>query len=316
MDTRPSKLQLASSAVAFHIEASTGQQKASTRNDNDGRRPVVQIFRLTKTFRSGRKALNDIALDIEPGQMVALIGASGSGKSTLLRNLAGLTVGDRASGEVKVFGRTVQKDGVLARDIRKIRSRIGFVFQQFNLVDRLSLLTNVLAGTLGRVPMWRSTMCWFTRAEKKIAIDALALVGIAEYAGQRASTLSGGQQQRAAIARALVQQAEIILADEPIASLDPDASVRVMEILSQINRENGITVIVSLHQVEFALKYCSRVVALRDGRVVYDGPNADLTPNSLREIYCCDASQTKSVPMKPSVVALSPAALSSASDIG
>ena len=247
--------------------------------------------------------------------MVALIGASGSGKSTLLRNLAGLTVADRASGEVRVLGRTVQKNGVLARDIRHVRSRIGFVFQQFNLVDRLSLLTNVLAGTLGRVPVWRGAMCWFTRAEKKLAIDALALVGIAEYAGQRASTLSGGQQQRAAIARALVQQAEIILADEPIASLDPEASVRVMEILSQINRENGITVIVSLHQVEFALKYCSRVVALRDGRVVYDGSNADLTPDLLREIYNGQCSQPKNVPIKPSVVALNPTSLSSARDI-
>jgi phosphonate transport system ATP-binding protein len=312
MEMQPSNLQFANSNSVFRIEASPRQQRAC---DEPVRTPVVQVSRLTKTFRSGRKALSDIALNIEPGQMVALIGASGSGKSTLLRNLAGLTVGDRASGEVKVLGRTVQKDGVLARDIRKVRSRIGFVFQQFNLVDRLSLLTNVLAGTLGRVPMWRSTMRWFTRAEKNMAIDALALVGIAEYARQRASTLSGGQQQRAAIARALVQQAEIILADEPIASLDPEASVRVMEILSQINRDNGITVIVSLHQVEFALKYCSRVVALRDGRVVYDGSNADLTPNSLREIYCAQDSQPKSVPMKPSVVALNPAVFSSASNI-
>lgn len=313
MDIQPSNLQPANSNNVFRIEAPSKQQETS---DEPGRSPVVQISGLTKTFRSGRKALSDIALNIEPGQMVALIGASGSGKSTLLRNLAGLTVGDRASGEVRVLGRTVQRNGVLARDIRKVRSRIGFVFQQFNLVDRLSLLTNVLAGTLGRVPVWRGTMRWFTRTEKKMAIDALALVGIAEYAGQRASTLSGGQQQRAAIARALVQQAEIILADEPIASLDPEASVRVMEILSQINRENGITVVVSLHQVEFALKYCSRVVALSDGRVVYDGSNTDLTPDSLREIYCCQDSQTKSVPMKPSFVALKPAVLSSASDIG
>jgi phosphonate transport system ATP-binding protein len=210
----------------------------------------------------------------------------------------------------------VQKDGVLARDIRKVRSRIGFVFQQFNLVDRLSLLTNVLAGTLGRVPMWRSTMCCFTRAEKDMALAALGLVGIAEYAGQRASTLSGGQQQRAAIARALVQKAEIILADEPIASLDPEASMRVMEILAQINRENGITVIVSLHQVEFALKYCSRVVALREGHVVYDGPSTDLSPTSLREIYNGQGLQPKSVPMQASFVAMNPTALSSASDIG
>ena len=236
--------------------------------------------------------------------MVALIGASGSGKSTLLRHLAGLTVGDRNSGEVRVLGRAVQRNGIIVRDIRHVRSRIGFVFQQFNLIDRLSLLTNVLAGTLGRVPVWRGTIHWFTKAEKKLAMNALELVGMAEYASQRASTLSGGQQQRAAIARALVQQAEIILADEPIASLDPEASVRVMEILSRINREKGISVIVSLHQVEFALKYCSRVVGLRDGRVVYDGTNADLTPNLLGEIYCCRPAQPQSASSEPDLPAL------------
>ena len=244
MDIQTSKLVSSNPVGAFCRKASWGQE-ASKRDDREPRRsPVVQVSRLTKTFRSGRKALSDIALSIEPGQMVALIGASGSGKSTLLRNLAGLTVGDRTAGEVSVLGRCVQRKGVLARDIRQVRSRIGFVFQQFNLVDRLSLLTNVLAGTLGRVPGWRGTLRWFTRSEKAMAMDALALVGIAEYAGQRASTLSGGQQQRAAIARALVQQAEIILADEPIASLDPEASVRVMEILATINRENGISVVV------------------------------------------------------------------------
>lgn len=236
--------------------------------------------------------------------MVALIGASGSGKSTLLRHLAGLTVGDRNSGDVRVLGQAVQRKGILVRDIRQVRSRIGFVFQQFNLIDRLSLLTNVLAGTLGRVPVWRGTIRWFTHAEKKLAMDALELVGMAEYASQRASTLSGGQQQRAAIARALVQQAEIILADEPIASLDPEASVRVMEILSRINREKEISVIVSLHQVEFALKYCSRVVGLRDGRVVYDGTNADLRPNLLGEIYCCRSSQPQSATSEPDLPAL------------
>jgi phosphonate transport system ATP-binding protein len=247
--------------------------------------------------------------------MVALLGASGSGKSTLLRNLAGLTVGDRGSGEVRVLGRRVQRNGALARDIRKVRSRVGFVFQQFNLVGRLSLLTNVLAGTLGRVPAWRGTMRWFTAAEKEMAMDALALVGIAEYAAQRASTLSGGQQQRAAIARALVQQAEIILADEPIASLDPEASVRVMEILSRVNREKNIGVVVSLHQVEFALQYCSRVVALSDGKVVYDGATANLTPDLLREIYNAHASRPKSMPAKPDLAGLNEAALNSASDM-
>jgi phosphonate transport system ATP-binding protein len=275
--------------------------------------PAVQVSSLSKTFRSGRKALSDITFNIAPAQMVALIGASGSGKSTLLRHLAGLAAGDRNSGEVRVLGRAVQRKGIIVRDIRQVRSRIGFVFQQFNLVGRLSVLTNVLAGTLGRVPVWRGTIRWFTQAEKKLAMDALELVGMAEYASQRASTLSGGQQQRAAIARALVQQAEIILADEPIASLDPEASARVMEILSRINREKGISVIVSLHQVEFALKYCPRVVGLRDGKVVYDGSNADLTPSLLAEIYCCRGSQSPSTPLKPDLLPLNNADLGSVS---
>lgn len=246
--------------------------------------------------------------------MVALLGASGSGKSTLLRNMAGLTVGDRGSGEVRMLGRRVQRNGVLARDVRIVRSRIGFIFQQFNLVGRLSLLTNVLAGTLGRVPVWRGTMRWFTAAEKALAMDALAQVGIADYAAQRASTLSGGQQQRAAIARALVQQAEIILADEPIASLDPETAVRVMEILSQINREKNIGVIVSLHQVEFALKYCSRVVALRDGEVVYDGCTENLTPDLLREIYNAQSSRPRERSAKPGLGGLTKTAFNSATD--
>jgi phosphonate transport system ATP-binding protein len=252
----------------------------------NGRKPAaIEINGLSKTFRAGRKALTDVNLSFSSGQMVALIGASGSGKSTLLRHVAGLTLGDRNQGEVKVLDKTVQKNGALARDIHKTRSRIGFIFQQFNLVDRLPVLTNVLAGRLGRVPVWRSTVRWFTRPEKEMAIQALRRVGIAECAGQRSGTLSGGQQQRAAIARALVQEAEVILADEPIASLDPESSRRVMEILSEINRENGITVLVSLHQVEFALQYCSHVVALRDGRVVYNGASSTLTESELKTIY-------------------------------
>ena len=293
---RPAKIL----PVVSHLPEAPDKPGAVDRDWNEpGPSPVVQVSQLSKTFRSGRKALSEITLKIEPAQMVALIGASGSGKSTLLRHLAGLTTGDHDAGEVRMLGRAVQRNGVLARDIRHVRSRIGFVFQQFNLVDRLSLLTNVLVGTLGRVPVWRGTLHWFTQAEKKLAMDALELVGMAEYAGQRASTLSGGQQQRAAIARALVQQAEIILADEPIASLDPEASLRVMEILSRINREKGISVVVSLHQVEFALKYCPRVVGLRDGRVVYDGCNTDLTPDLLSEIYCCRDSRPESAPLKP-----------------
>jgi len=159
------------------------------------------------------------------------------------------------------------------------------VFQQFNLVGRLSLLTNVVLGVLGRIPAWRGALGWFTRSERMQAMEAMHRVGIGQYATQRASTLSGGQQQRAAIARAMVQRAEIILADEPIASLDPEAARRVMETLSRINHDDGITVVVSLHQVDFAIRFCPRTIALNQGRIVYDGPSTALTPHFLRELY-------------------------------
>jgi phosphonate transport system ATP-binding protein len=252
---------------------------------------AIRIRALDKTFGNGRKALQGIDLDIRPGEMVALIGASGSGKSTLLRHLAGLMTADAGPGAIEIAGRTVQAEGRIARDIRQVRAGIGFVFQQFNLVDRLPVLVNVLAGALHRVPMWRSVLRRFTDAEKARAIEALRRVGIAECAYQRASTLSGGQQQRAAIARAMVQGAQVILADEPIASLDPESSRRVMDILARVNQEDGCTVVVSLHQVNVAMKYCARTVALHQGRVVYDGPSAQLTPALLRDLYGADADE-------------------------
>lgn len=176
-------------------------------------------------------------------------------------------------------------------NIRQVRAKVGFVFQQFNLVDRLPVLVNVLVGQLHRMPLWRSFFRLFNAQERALAMDALQRVGIAECHAQRASTLSGGQQQRAAIARTLVQGAKVVLADEPIASLDPESSRKVMEILSRINREDGCTVIVSLHQVEMALKYCPRVVALHQGRVVFDGPARTLTPALLRELYGVHADE-------------------------
>jgi phosphonate transport system ATP-binding protein len=254
---------------------------------------AIRIRALDKTFGNGRKALQGIALDIGPGEMVALIGASGSGKSTLLRHVAGLTPADR--GSIEVHGRPVQSDGRIARDVRAVRSGIGFVFQQFNLVDRLPVLVNVLAGALHRMPAWRGWLRWFSRDEEQRALEALRRVGIAECSWQRASTLSGGQQQRAAIARAMVQGARVVLADEPIASLDPESSRRVMDILSRVNREDGCTVVVSLHQVNVALKYCARTIALHQGRVVYDGPSAELTPELLRELYGAEADDILSL---------------------
>lgn len=247
----------------------------------------VVVRNLTKTFGKDRTALSGVSLSIERGEMVALIGASGSGKSTLIRHLAGLTEGDRkrGAGEIEVGGHPVQRDGRLARDVRRRRVGIGVIFQQFNLVSRLTLITNVMLGALGRVPSWRGSLCLFTRREKREAMAALARVGIAQRAAQRASTLSGGEQQRAAIARALVQKAQVILADEPIASLDPASCKRVMETLAGINREDGITVVVSLHQVDYALRYCPRTIALREGTIVYDGPSDALTPRFLQELY-------------------------------
>ena len=257
---------------------------------------AIRINTLNKTFASGRKALQSVDLRIKPGEMVALIGASGSGKSTLLRHIAGLMAGDGDSpGSIEVHGRTVQKNGKIASNIRSVRSGIGFVFQQFNLVGRLPVIVNVLAGTLHKVPLWRSLMRWFTTEERARGIEALRRVGIAECWGQRASTLSGGQQQRAAIARAMVQGARVLLADEPIASLDPESSRKVMEILARVNREDQCTVVVSLHQVNVALKYCSRVIALHQGKVVYDGTAAGLTPALLRELYGAEADDILSL---------------------
>jgi phosphonate transport system ATP-binding protein len=247
---------------------------------------ALRIAHLNKHFHSKKQALCDINLTANRGEMIALIGASGSGKSTLLRHIAGLLVADPISGSsIEVGGSVIQKDGRIAADIRTSRAKVGFVFQQFNLVDRLSVMTNVLVGLLHRLPLWRGLLGLFNQAERSVAYQALARVGIQECHGQRASTLSGGQQQRAAIARTLVQGADLILADEPIASLDPESSRNVMEILARINREDNCTVIVSLHQVEIALKYCPRVVALHQGKVVFDGAAVELTPELLRELY-------------------------------
>ncbi len=253
--------------------------------------PAIEVISLSKTFASGRQALQQVNLTVAPGEMVALIGASGSGKSTLLRHLSGLMAGDSIGGLIRIHGRMVQDQGRIAGNIGSVRAQIGFVFQQFNLVGRLPVIVNVLAGMLHRIPLRRSLVRIFTRSEIAQGIEALRRVGIADCCAQRASTLSGGQQQRAAIARAMVQGARVVLADEPIASLDPESSRKVMDILSALNREDGCTVVVSLHQVNVAMRYCARTVALHRGRVVYDGPSQDLTPALLRDLYGAQADE-------------------------
>ncbi len=245
---------------------------------------AFQIHAVSKTF-GARLALDEVNLTIAPGEMVALIGPSGSGKSTLLRALNGLVAIDGGPGRIEAFGLPVQAAGKISDQVRLIRARIGFVFQQFNLVGRISLYANVALGLLGRLPFWRGLLGQWPKAEAAQVMAALQRVGVAEYAGQKTSTLSGGQQQRAAIARALAQKAEAILADEPVASLDPVSARRVMELLHDLNRKDGLTVLISLHQVDYALRYCPRVVALKDGKLVYDGPSTALDRTRLVEIY-------------------------------
>ncbi|MEZ5855660.1 MAG: phosphonate ABC transporter ATP-binding protein [Hyphomicrobiaceae bacterium] len=256
---------------------------------------AIEIDGIDKSFKRGDRVLKDVSLTIAKGEMVALIGASGSGKSTLIRSIAGLIDVDgpaqSRTGEIRVLGQTMQSGGRVVASAKGLRSRLSIVFQQFNLVPRLSVLTNVLVGTLGSVPRWRGTIGRFKRAEKQRAMQALARVGIPEQALKRGSQLSGGQQQRAAIARCLMQGAEILIADEPIASLDPSSARRIMDILADLNQRDGITVLVSLHQVEYALCYCPRTIALRQGEVVYDGPSEALTPQFLCELYGAEGEE-------------------------
>ncbi|MDX1737303.1 MAG: phosphonate ABC transporter ATP-binding protein [Alphaproteobacteria bacterium] len=245
---------------------------------------AISVQNLNKTFKN-TQALKNVSISIDQGEMVALIGASGSGKSTLIRHISGLIEGDRTSGDISVLSKKIQKAGKLDRNVRDVRAEIGVIFQQFNLVNRLSVLTNVLMGLLGQIPSWRGTFGFFTKEEKLLAMRALQRVGIDRFASNRASDLSGGQQQRAAIARAITQGAEVILADEPIASLDPASSRKVMNTLEKVNKEDGVTVLVTLHQVDYALRYCPRTIAMRHGEIVFDGESKLLTPDFLAELY-------------------------------
>ena len=245
---------------------------------------VASVRDVSKTFGS-RKALNGVSVEVAAGEMVALIGPSGSGKSTLLRSISGLQSIDPGKGTIEVFGEMVQKNGRTTGRVRAARSKLGMIFQQFNLVGRLSLFSNVMLGALGRLPGWRGMLGLWPAADKALAMAALHRVGVSDYAGQRANTLSGGQQQRGAIARALVQGAQAILADEPVASLDPVSARKVMELLVELNKRDGLGIIVTLHQVDYAIRYCDRVIALQAGKIVYDGPTTGLDTNRLIDIY-------------------------------
>jgi len=245
---------------------------------------VVTARDVSKTF-GARKALNAVSVEVGAGEMVALIGPSGSGKSTLLRSITGLQTIDSGKGTITVFGEVVQKNGRLTAATRGARQQLGMIFQQFNLVGRLALFSNVMLGALGRLPEWKGFFGLWPAEDKRKAMAALHRVGVSEYAAQRANTLSGGQQQRGAIARALLQGARAIVADEPVASLDPVSARKVMELLVELNKRDGLGVIVTLHQVDYAIRYCERVIALKAGQIVYDGPATGLDTKQLIDIY-------------------------------
>ena len=247
---------------------------------------MLKLDKLTRRFKD-TVAVSNANLEIPDGQMVGIIGRSGAGKSTLLRLLNRLI--DPSEGQI-LFGDT-DIARLKGRELREWRSNCAMIFQQFNLVGRLDVLTNVMTGRLFDMPSLRAMAQVFTAEERAMAIQALDRLGMAHTALQRAETLSGGQQQRVAIARALAQTPRILLADEPIASLDPLNAKIVMDSLRAINREDGITVICNLHTLDTARQYCDRIIGMQNGRIVFDGTPAQLTVGMAREIYGAEADE-------------------------
>lgn len=245
---------------------------------------MLRLQNLTKTF-GVLTAVDDVTLDVPTGQMLGIIGRSGAGKSTLLRMINRL--GDATSGSIlfEENGDAVDVNALKGRALLNWRTHCAMIFQQFNLIPRLNVISNVLMGRINYNPTLKSLFTLFSPEERALAIRALDRLDVSAQALQRADTLSGGQQQRVAIARALVQEPKIMLADEPIASLDPRNAGIVMEALRRINREDGITVICNLHTLDTAKKYCDRLVGMKMGKVVYDGDPTALTDELARDIY-------------------------------
>jgi len=242
---------------------------------------MIEIARLRVVLPPATVVLDGVDLTVRAGEFVAVLGRSGAGKTTLLRAINRLV--EPTAGTVRVAGRAVTgADGV---ELREARRRMGMIFQQFNLVRRASVIDNVLAGRLGWAPALPSLFGRFPPADRALALECLAQVGLAAMAERRADRLSGGEQQRVAIARALAQQPSVVLADEPTASLDPALTGSIMDILRGINVERGLTLVVSQHQLETARAYATRIVGLRRGRVCFDGPPREVTPAVADAIY-------------------------------
>jgi phosphonate transport system ATP-binding protein len=245
---------------------------------------MLECKNLTKIYNDGTKALSEVSFTVEKGEFLIIIGLSGSGKSTLLRCINRLI--EPTEGEIIWDGINITT--APPKSLRSIRRKIGMIFQQFNLVKRSSVFTNTLSGRLGYVPVWQSVVHRFPEKDRIDAMKALERVGITDQAHKRASELSGGQQQRVGIARALMQDPELILADEPVASLDPVLAHTILGYLEKMNQELGITVLCSLHYLDLVQRYASRVIGLKEGKIVYRGTREDIrnmTDEEFKEIY-------------------------------
>ncbi len=243
--------------------------------------PILSLDKVSKTYiRGNLVALSDVSFDITQGEFVVILGPSGAGKSTMLRCINRLA--QPTSGQVFLRGEEITD---APRSLRKARQEIGMVFQQFNLVTRLSVMMNVLSGRLSYRSTWRSLFYSFPREDRAIALECLEMVAMGHKAFQRADTLSGGEQQRVAIARALAQKPKIILADEPVASLDPKIARQVLDYLRDVSQRLGISVICNLHQINFAREYAERIIGLSGGKLIFDGPPSALTDDIIAQIY-------------------------------
>lgn len=242
---------------------------------------MLELKHVCQSYKKEKPILHDISLTIPAGQFVSVIGPSGAGKTTLLRLFNHMVRPD--SGEVWIDG--TRFDTLKGRGRRKIQQRVGMIFQDFCLVDTCTCLQNVLNGSLARVPLWRALSGWFPRAEKEKALAALEAVGMEGYSQTPAHALSGGQKQRIAIARTLMQDATILLADEPVASLDPLTARQVLELLYQLQQKQGLTVVMNSHNVEQACTWSDRIIGLKNGRIFFDGPPADWTEDRLQALY-------------------------------
>ena len=248
---------------------------------------MIKFDNVNKVYPNGLHALKNINLEIEQGEFVAIIGLSGAGKSTLLRTVNRMH--DITDGVLTVNGQEV--NNLKGKELRKFRRVIGMVFQSFNLVTRTSVIKNVLTSRVPDMPLWKSIIGLYSKEDKVIALEALDKVGILDKAYVRADQLSGGQQQRVALARTLAQNPEIILADEPVAALDPVTAAQVMDDFKKINKELNMSVLINIHHVDLALKYADRVIGIKAGEIVYDGPSSEVTNDVLTQIYGRELSQ-------------------------